>query len=465
MSNAAHEPFFATSIDPSTGQLIERFSGQSDAEVEDLLVTSVAAFERWREQPLAPRVSILQRLAQLLTERLEPLAHSITREMGKTLVEARAEVMKCAKECEWYAQQGPALLADEAAPVSERQAYVSYLPLGPILAVMPWNFPLWQAMRAAVPILLGGNVFILKPAPNVVRCALGLEQAWRDSGLPPGAFSVLNASNEQVGRVASDARVAGVTVTGSVRAGSALAAMAGRAVKKSLLELGGSDPFLVLADADLPRAVATAITARFQNAGQVCLAAKRFIVEQPVAAEFIERFVESARKLVVGNPLESGTDLGPMARSDLREELHQQVKRSIALGAKRLLGAGKLTGAGYFYAPTVLGSVVPGMPAFEEETFGPVASMIVAASEDEAIALANRSEYGLSSALWTQDLERARRIARRLETGGVFINGYSRSDPRIPVGGVKKSGYGRELSHFGLREFMNAQAVWIEAAR
>ena len=326
---------------------------------------------------------------------------------------------------------------------------------------MPWNFPFWQPMRAAVPLLLGGNTVVLKPAPNVMRCGLNLQLAWKGSGLPDGVFTVLNAANEHIEQVIANRRIAAVTVTGSPRAGAAVAAAAGRALKKSVLELGGSDPFIVLADADLPRAVEQGIKARFSNAGQVCICAKRFILEEPIANEFTERFAETVRELTIGDPTNPATKLGPIARHDLREALHQQVESTVAAGATVLTGGHKISGRGFFYAPTVLRDVQPGMSAFDEETFGPVAAMTVARDAEHAIELANNSVYGLSGNLWSSDEARARELARRLETGGVFINGFSASDPRVPIGGVKHSGYGRELSYFGVREFLNAQTVWL----
>jgi len=398
-----------------------------------------------------------------LRDRSEALASTITAEMGKTIGAARAEVEKCAATIDWIAEHGPAILADEPVPVDGGdEVHVSYLPIGTILAVMPWNFPLWQVIRASGPIMLSGNGFLLKHAPNVMGSAYALEQAYEAAGFPKGLFTNLNADNDTVARVIEDPRVAAVTLTGSMRAGAAVAATAARALKKSLLELGGADAFIVLADANIELAVKAAIRARFQNAGQVCLAAKRFILERPIAEEFTRKFVRAAAELKVGDPLDPATAIGPMARKDLREELHQQVERTLAQGAKLLLGGKKVEGPGNFYEPTVLAEVAPGMTAFDQETFGPVAAITVAENAEHAIELANASDYGLGGSLWTADTARAQRIARRLETGGVFINGFSASNPRIPVGGVKKSGYGRELSHFGLREFTNAQAVWTK---
>lgn len=453
----------ATSRNPATGEFIAHYPFQTADEVERMLDGNAEAYRLWRATPMAVRVATYRRLAAVLRERADTLAALITAEMGKTLAAAHAEVEKCAATIDWIAEHGPAILADEPAPVDgDDQVHVSYLPIGSILAVMPWNFPLWQVIRASGPIMLSGNGFILKHAANVMGSAYALQDAYEAAGFPAGLFTNLNADNDTVARVIEDPRVAAVTLTGSMRAGSAVAATAGSALKKSLLELGGADAFIVLADANLELAVKAAIEARFQNAGQVCLAAKRFILERPIAEAFIEQFVAAARRVKAGDPLDPASTIGPMARADLRDELHRQVERTIEAGATLLLGGRKVEGAGNYYEPTVLADVAPGMAAFDEETFGPVAAITVADDAEHAIELANTSDYGLGGSLWTNDVARAQRIARRLETGGVFINGFSASNPRIPVGGVKKSGYGRELSHFGLREFTNAQAVWAK---
>lgn len=453
----------ATSRNPATGELIATYPFQTAPEVERMLDANAAAFRLWRATPMRERVAAYRRLSAILRQRSESLAAILTAEMGKTIAAARAEIEKCAATIDWLAENGPAILADEPVAVDgDDQVYVSYLPIGTVLAVMPWNFPFWQVVRASGPIMLGGNGFLLKHAPNVMGAAYALQDAYEAAGFPKGLFANLNADNETVARTIEDPRVAAVTLTGSMRAGSAVAAIAGRALKKSLLELGGSDAFIVLADANIDLAVKAGIEARFQNAGQVCLAAKRFILEKPIAEEFTRKFVAAARQVKAGDPLDPSSTIGPMARGDLREELHQQVIRTIEAGATLLLGGKKVEGAGNFYEPTVLADVAPGMAAFDEETFGPVAAITVADNAEHAILLANASDYGLGGNLWTSDIARAQRIARRLETGGVFINGFSATNARIPVGGVKKSGYGRELSHFGLREFTNAQAVWAK---
>ncbi len=462
MSDPSLDPATAAiSRNPATGALIATYPFQTKNEIEQMLVANKAAFERWRAMPMSDRAALYARLAATLRDRSEHFAMLATSEMGKTIAATRAEIEKCAATIAWIGEHGPAILADEPVETETRdRAYVSFLPIGTILAVMPWNFPFWQVIRAAGPIMLSGNGLVLKHAPNVMGCAHALRDAFEASGFPEHLFAILNAGNDAIAAAIEDPRIAAVTVTGSMRAGAAVAATAGRAMKKSLLELGGADAYVVLADADLDRAVEVGIEARYQNAGQVCLAAKRFILERPIADAFTRQYVEAVRKVKAGDPLDPATTIGPIARDDLRSGIHDQVERSIAAGARLLIGGEPVDGPGFFYQPTVLADVRPGMAAFDEEIFGPVAALIVAEDADDAIRLANASEYGLSSNIWTNDPGRARMLARRIEAGGVFVNGFSASNPRIPVGGVKKSGYGRELSHFGLREFTNAQVVW-----
>lgn len=453
----------AISCNPATGKTIERFPRQTSAEIEQLLIDADAAFQEWRSLPLSARVNVYAKFERILLSRMDTIAPVITAEMGKVLKESKAEIEKCAATAKWFAEHGPDLLADEPVAVEGGdRVYVSYLSTGIILGIMPWNFPLWQAIRASVPIMLSGNGFILKPASNTMRCAYLLCDAWEAAGLPKGLFAVLNVDNGEIPAVLGDRRVSGVTLTGSMRAGSSVASLAGKLIKKSLLELGGADPFIVLADANIDKSVEAGIKARYGNAGQICLNAKRFILEAPIAEQFTTKFVEAAAKIKTGNPLDPTTTMGPIAREDLRRDVHDQVTRSLSGGATLLLGGSKIDGPGFFYQPTVLSNVEPGMAAFDEEIFGPVAALSKARDVEHAIELANCSDYGLSSNLWTANVDRAEAIARRLETGGVFINGFTSSNPRIPVGGVKNSGYGRELSHFGIREFTNAQAVWIK---
>ena len=370
-------------------------------------------------------------------------------EMGKILAEAEAEVEKCAWEADWYAEHGPQILADAPAPTGTVEAYISYLPLGPILGIMPWNFPLWQVTRMGIPTLLAGNVLLVKHSPNTQRSSLELERMMLEAGFPEGVFQNLILKTEDIVNVINDERVQGASVTGSVRAGSAVASEAGKVIKKTVMELGGSDAFIVLEDADIPKAVAAGITGRFKNAGQICLAAKRFILVGKIADEFEEQFVKAAQAIRVGDPMDPANQMGPMARADLRDSLHKQVEGSIAAGARVLCGGKPKEGKGAFYMPTVLSGVTQGMPAFDDETFGPVAAITRVPDVDAAVDAANASQFGLSGNVWTRDVALARKMARDLYTGGVFINGVTASDPRVPVGGVKNSGYGRELSHFG----------------
>jgi succinate-semialdehyde dehydrogenase len=373
-----------------------------------------------------------------------------------------AEVEKSAKLCEWYGEHGPAMLAPEPTLVENDKAWVNYLPLGPVLSIMPWNFPVWQVLRGAVPIILAGNSYLLKPAPNVMGSAYLLRDVVAEAGSPAGLFDVYNADNEAVADSIKDPRIAAITLTGSVRAGAAIAAMAGAALKKCVMELGGSDAFIVLADADIDAAVKGAIAGRFMNNGQICISAKRIIVEQSVIGEFTEKFIAAVQALKMGDPRDESTYLGPMARYDLRDELDGQVKATLAEGATLLLGGEVIAGAGNYYAPTVLGDVKPGMTSFTQELFGPVASLIAAKDAADAVRMANDSEFGLGGSLWSRDIDAAKALAKQVYTGGMFINSPSFSDPRVPIGGVKKSGFGRELSHFGIREFTNPQTLWIE---
>ncbi len=448
----------ALSINPANGETLAVWPWATDTEVEHALAQTDAAFRQWRSVPVAARAQKLRDLGAALRNRGEEMAQMITREMGKPIGQARGEVAKSAGLCDWYAEHGPAMLSTEATQVAD--AVIEYRPLGPVLAVMPWNFPLWQVLRGAVPIILAGNSYLLKHAPNVLGAANLIQAIFNDAGFPQGVFSQLNATNDGVSQMIADPRIAAVTVTGSLRAGAAIGAQAGAALKKCVLELGGSDPFIVLNDADLDLAVKAAVTGRYQNTGQVCAAAKRFIVEAGIADEFSRRFVEATAALKMGAPDAEENYLGPMARFDLRDELDRQVQATLAEGATLLLGGEKVAGEGNYYAPTVLGNVTPNMTAFRQELFGPVAAITVATDADHALQLANDSDFGLSATVFTADTATADRFARQLECGGVFINGYSASDARVAFGGVKKSGFGRELSHFGLHEFCNVQTVW-----
>ena len=450
----------AISTNPATGEQIGHYPFASDAELENSLAHAAASFSVWKRKTIDERAQLIIALGKTLREDANAISQMISQEMGKPIKQALGEVEKCAQLCDWYAAQGPAMLAAEPTLVENDKARIEYRPLGPILAVMPWNFPIWQVLRGAVPTLLAGNTYVLKHAPNVMGCAYLMLDAFKRAGFPDGVFEVINATQDGVSRAIADPRIAAVTQTGSVRAGQAIGAQAGAALKKSVLELGGSDPFIVLNDADLDQAVKAAVIGRFQNTGQVCAAAKRLIIEDGVVEEFTRRFVEETRKLAIGDPLSADTYIGPMARFDLRDELDAQVQATLAEGATLLLGGERIAGQGNFYAPTVLGDVTDQITSFKQELFGPVASIITARDARHALELANDSDFGLTATVYTRNLELAEQLADELDTGGVFINGYSASDPRVTYGGVKKSGYGRELSHFGVREFTNAQTVW-----
>jgi len=449
------------SINPATGEILESFSEASGQEVERILAAAHAAFLEWRTVPFGARAQRMRDAAQILRTRKAEYARTMTLEMGKPIVQAEAEVEKCAGACEYYAEHAEALLAEQPRETDAARSYVRFDPLGPVLAVMPWNFPFWQVFRFAAPALMAGNAGILKHASNVPRCALAIEEVFREAGFPRGLFSTVLVGPSAVAALIADPRIVAVTLTGSDRAGSKVAEQAGRELKKTVLELGGSDPFIVLADADLATAARTAAEARLVNSGQSCIAAKRFIVVEPVAEHFLERFLHELSSRRMGDPLARETQVGPQARVDLRDSLHQQVEESVKRGAKRLLGGEIPAGKGAFYPPTLLAAVNKGMPAFDEETFGPVAAVIRAKDEADAVRLANDSAFGLGASLWTQDRARAERVVAEIEAGAVFVNGLVKSDPRLPFGGIKRSGYGRELSEYGIREFVNIKSVWI----
>ncbi len=449
------------SINPATGETLAVIEPWTSAQVETALAAAARAAPDWAATALAARCEALRRMARLLRARRDELARLITLEMGKLIGEARAEIDKCALACDYYAEQAPAFLADEIIASDAGRSFVAHEPLGTLLAVMPWNFPFWQVFRCAAPAIAAGNTILLKHAANVPQCAQAIESLWRESGLPEGVFRTLLITADQVPDVIADDRVRAVTLTGSEAAGRAVAACAGRHLKKTVLELGGSDPFIVLPDAELETAVEVAVTSRFLNAGQSCIAAKRFIVVAAVADAFLERFQAAVTSLRCGDPLDEATTLAPLARPDLRETLHRQVQASLAAGAVAVTGCAPHPGRGAFYLPSLLDRVGPGMPAWEEEMFGPVAAVIRVADEEEAVAVANASRFGLGGSVWTRDTARGERLARRIQSGAVFVNGLVKSDPRLPFGGIKASGYGRELSHHGLREFLNLKTVWI----
>lgn len=449
------------SINPATGEVLDRFPETPAGEIDRILEEAHRASLAWRERPLSERSVPLRAAAQLLREKKGAFARTMALEMGKPLKQGEAEAEKCAWGCDYYAEVGPDLLAPRERATDASKSYVRFDPLGPILAVMPWNYPFWQVFRCSAPSLLAGNAVLLKHAPNVSRCALEIEGVLREAGFPPGLFRTLLVDVGAVPGIIVDRRIRGVTLTGSVRAGRAVAEAAGRSLKKTLLELGGSDPFIVLEDADLDAAARTAAEARLVNSGQSCIAAKRFIVVEGVADAFLERFARELAARTTGDPLDPATRIGPQARRDLRDRLHRQVVESIERGARLVLGGTVPPGPGAYYPPTLLVGIGRGMPAFDEEIFGPVAGLVRARDEEEAVRLANDSPYGLGASVWTRSRPRAERIAQYIEAGSVFVNAPVQSDPRLPFGGVKDSGYGRELSEFGLWEFVNLKTVWI----
>jgi acyl-CoA reductase-like NAD-dependent aldehyde dehydrogenase len=448
-------------VNPATEVELARHPVMAGAEVDSVVADVAASFPGWRERTMADRAELMRAAASRLRERVDTLAALITAEMGKPIGEAAAEVEKCATACDYFAHHAARFLADEPAESDARTSFVAFEPLGPVLAIMPWNFPLWQVIRFAAPALMAGNVGLLKHAANTTGCALALESVFRDAGFPDSVFRTLVMPGGRVAPVIADPRVAAVTLTGSDTTGAEVAAVAGRSLKKTVLELGGSDCFVVLDDADVEAAAATAVRSRFQNCGQSCIAAKRFIVVGGVADRFEEALVAGARALRVGDPTDPATQMGPMARADLRDALERQLRDSLSRGARLLSGGRRPDRPGWFVEPTVLGGCGPGMPAFDEETFGPLAAVSRVSDEAAARDLANRSQFGLGGNVWTGDVERGVRFARGLETGGVFINGMTHSDPRLPFGGVKRSGYGRELYSFGIREFVNVKTVWV----
>jgi succinate-semialdehyde dehydrogenase/glutarate-semialdehyde dehydrogenase len=450
------------SVNPATGELVREHAEASPADVEAALAGALAAFEPWRRTAFGERAAILRRAAGRLRERRDALARLMAVEMGKPLAQGRAEVDKCAHACEHYAAHAERYLAPEEVKTEAARSYVAFEPIGPVLAVMPWNFPLWQVFRFAAPALMAGNVALLKHASNVTGCALAIEEILREAGVPTGAFRALLVGSPRVAAIVASKAVAAVTLTGSTPAGRAVAAAAGAALKKTVLELGGSDAYVVLQDADLAAAAETCAAARLVNGGQSCIAAKRFVVVEPALAEFERQLVERMGARKMGDPLDEATDVGPQARAELRDELQRQVEASVARGARVLLGGEVPEGPGAFYPPSVLTDVRPGMPAFDEELFGPVAAVVAARNEKDAIRLANQSSFGLGAAVFTRDRERGERIARHeLQAGSCFVNGLVRSDPRLPFGGIKDSGYGRELSAFGIREFVNVKTVFV----
>ncbi|MFO0985230.1 MAG: NAD-dependent succinate-semialdehyde dehydrogenase [Planctomycetota bacterium] len=449
------------SINPATGEPVAEYGDHDRDEIARRLALAERCFRAWRHAPFAERAAPMRRAAQLLRRDVARHARLMTLEMGKPIAAAEAEVEKCAAACEHFAEHAQHYLAPERIASDARESLVRYDPIGPVLALMPWNFPFWQLFRFAAPALMAGNVGLLKHASNVPGCALAIEAVFQEAGFPAGALSTLLVGAPAVADLIAHPVVRAVTLTGSEQAGAKVAAQAGAALKKTVLELGGSDPFVVLGDVDVDLIAQTAARARTINSGQSCIAAKRFIVVEPIVARFERSLARHMASFTVGDPMDRATDIGPLARADLVGSLHDQVQRSIRAGATLLVGGQRLDRPGFFYAPTVLAGVEPGMPAFDEETFGPVAAVVRARDVDHAIELANRSCFGLGASIWTGDSERGERLARDLEAGCVFVNGIVKSDPRLPFGGVKRSGYGRELAQVGTREFVNIKTVWV----
>jgi succinate-semialdehyde dehydrogenase / glutarate-semialdehyde dehydrogenase len=452
------------SINPATGEKLATFPEAGPDEIHVTLDRARGAFQAWRACTIEERAQLMRRVAEYLRDNKNHLAGLITDEMGKPIQESEGEIEKAAWTAEFYADRAAEFLQDVRVPTNARESVIAFEPLGVVFAVMPWNYPVWQVLRFAIPGLMAGNGAVVKHSPNCPQSALAVEEIFRACDFPDGLVSNLFLSNEDAARVIADPRIAAVTLTGSPRAGSAVASEAGAALKKSVMELGGSDPFIVLEDADLDGAAEFAVKSRFQNTGQSCIAAKRFLVVDSIADEFQSRFVEAVSQLKVGNPRNRDTQIGPLAREDLRDNLERQVRESEAMGAKVLTGGKPLDGPGFFYQPTVLAHVTTEMPVFREETFGPVAPIFRVRGAEEALALANDSQYGLGADLWTGDGQHGVEIARRIESGSVFINGMVFSDPRLPFGGTKRSGFGRELSTFGIHEFTNVQTIWVGPA-
>jgi succinate-semialdehyde dehydrogenase/glutarate-semialdehyde dehydrogenase len=451
------------SVNPATEQVIAEYPDDTPEVIECKLKTAEKAFGRWRSAPILDRGALLKNVATGLRQKRDELSRLMAAEMGKPISAGEAEVEKCAGACEFFAENAPRFLAHQSIHSDASRSYVRFDPLGPVLAIMPWNFPFWQVIRFAAPALMAGNVALLKHAPNVPGCALAIERLFTDAKFPPGVFSaLLIGDNLAAEKLIGHPIIQAVTLTGSERAGQAVASAAGRVLKKTVMELGGSDPFIVLADADVPSVAARAAEARCINGGQSCIAAKRFIVERAVADEFESAMIATMAAMKVGDPLDYATQVGPLARPDLLETLDRQVQRSLEQGAKLRLGGKRRAGKGFFYEPTVLTDVGPGIAAFDEETFGPVAAIVRAADAADAVRLANASRYGLAASIWTRDLDHAQALAADIESGSVFINGIVKSDPRLPFGGVKNSGWGRELSHFGIYEFANIKTVWVK---
>ncbi|MCI0601714.1 NAD-dependent succinate-semialdehyde dehydrogenase [bacterium] len=451
------------SINPATGELIRSYPEMTPQQFNEIIESSHRTFSEWKQTPFSHRAPLMKKAGEILKSKKEEFARMMTLEMGKTVAQGHAEVEKCSWVCDYYADHAERFLTPEIVQTDASKSFVAFQPLGVVLAIMPWNFPFWQVFRFAAPALMAGNSGLLKHASNVSGCALQIEQIFRDAGFPPDLFRALLVAGSRVSAVIEHPHVKAVTLTGSTPAGKSVAEKSGSLLKKTVLELGGSDPYIILEDANLESTVDTCVTSRLINAGQSCIAAKRFIVVESLRKKFEEMFVQKMRAKRMGDPMEPGLDLGPQAKEDLRNDLHKQVQQSIEMGARVLLGAQLPDGKGAYYPPTVLTDVKKGMPAHDEELFGPVAAIISAKDEEDAIRIANDSPFGLGAAVFTQDIARGERIAaEKIEAGCCFVNAFVKSDPRLPFGGIKESGYGRELSHFGIREFVNIKTVYIK---
>ncbi len=449
------------SVNPATGTLIAEFEDRRPDELPSLIQQADQAFSSWRKTSFADRAARMRAMAALLLGARRQYASLITTEMGKPIRQAIGEVEKCAMVCEYYAEHAEQMLSPEIRETEASKSYVRFDPLGVLLGIMPWNFPFWQVFRFAVPAVMGGNVILLKHAANVSGCAMAIQQLFHDSGFPTSVMTTLLISSDAIGSLIDNPVIRGISLTGSDAAGRSVAERAGRNLRKCVLELGGADPFIVLADADLKKAARVGAFSRLMNAGQSCIAAKRFIVEQSVVEKFQSMLKDEMRALKMGDPQDEQTMLGPMARADLRDELHTQVLNSVGAGAYCVMGGQIPDGPGYFYPPTLLADVRPGMPAFDDEMFGPVAALISVRNANEAVDVANNSRFGLGGSIWTASIEKAEWMAAEIQSGAIFINEMTKSDPRMPFGGVRDSGIGRELSEYGIREFMNIKSVWI----
>lgn len=450
-------------INPATGEVMKDYQELSFEQAEKILEKSHQTFLQWKETDFALRTRLMKKMAEILRKKAQDYGKLMSLEMGKPIKEGKEEVLKCALVCDFYADHAEKFLQNEFIKTEAKKSFISYSPLGTVLAIMPWNFPFWQIFRFAAPALMAGNGCLLKHAPNVPGCALAIEDTFIEAGFPENIFRSLLIHHEFVGRLIAHSKVAAVTFTGSTSAGKIVASKAGEHIKKSVIELGGSDPYIILDDADLEQATSLCVKARLINSGQSCIAAKRFIVLKSIRKQFEELFVEKMKEFKIGDPLSEETQIGPIARLDLRDHLHKQVQKSITKGATCLLGGKISEGKGFYYPPTVLTDVQKGMPAYEEELFGPVAAIIVARDEQEAIHIANDSSFGLGAAIFTKDIQKGEEIAvKKMQAGSCFVNAQVYSDPRLPFGGIKESGYGRELSHLGIREFVNIKTIYIQ---